>query len=95
MSEERKLPDPSVIKEEILAKYPPKIARKRAQSMVVVDHKLDQEVQSNVRTIPGVNARGISAVSIRSFQVVRWTHCGCDSRAEANDSYSMSSPRKG
>lgn len=54
MSEKRKLPDPAVIKEEILAKYPPKIARKRAQSMVVVDHKLDQEVQSNVRTIPGI-----------------------------------------
>ena len=48
------LPDPSTLKEEILAKYPPKIARKRAKSMVVVDEKLDQEVQSNVRTIPGI-----------------------------------------
>ena len=54
MSEERKLPDPSVVKEEILAKYPPKIARKRAKSMVVVDKELDQQVQSNVRTIPGI-----------------------------------------
>ncbi len=54
MSEKRKLPDPSAIKEEILAKYPPKIARKRAKSMVVVDKELDQEVQSNVRTIPGI-----------------------------------------
>ncbi|MBN2685273.1 MAG: nitrogenase molybdenum-iron protein alpha chain [Pontiellaceae bacterium] len=54
MSEENKLPDPSQLKEEILAKYPPKIARKRAKSMVIVDQKLDQEVQSNVRTIPGI-----------------------------------------
>ncbi len=54
MSEERKLPDPSALKEEILAKYPPKIARKRAKSMVINDTKLDQEIQSNVRTIPGI-----------------------------------------
>ncbi|VGO22415.1 nitrogenase molybdenum-iron protein alpha chain [Pontiella sulfatireligans] len=54
MSEDKKLPDPSIIKEEILAKYPPKIARKRAKSMVVVDKSMDQEVQSNVRTIPGI-----------------------------------------
>ncbi len=54
MSEETKLPDPSALKEEILAKYPPKIARKRAKSMVVVDEKLDKEVQSNVHTIPGI-----------------------------------------
>ncbi|VGO15879.1 Nitrogenase molybdenum-iron protein alpha chain [Pontiella desulfatans] len=54
MSEEMKLPDPSTLKDEILAKYPPKIARKRAKSMVINDTKLDQEVQSNVRTIPGI-----------------------------------------
>lgn len=48
------LPDPSKIKEEILAKYPPKVARKRSKSMVVNDSKLDQEIQSNVRTIPGI-----------------------------------------
>ncbi|MDF7801116.1 nitrogenase molybdenum-iron protein alpha chain [Pontiellaceae bacterium B1224] len=54
MSEKRKLPDPSIVKEEILAKYPPKIARKRAKSMVVVDQTVDQEIQSNVRTIPGI-----------------------------------------
>jgi nitrogenase molybdenum-iron protein alpha chain len=54
MSEEMKLPDPSKLKEEILAKYPPKIARKRAASMVINDPKLDQEIQSNVRTIPGI-----------------------------------------
>lgn len=54
MSEKIKLPDPSKLKEEILAKYPPKIARKRAASMVINDPKLDQEIQSNVRTIPGI-----------------------------------------
>ncbi|MDZ8119374.1 nitrogenase molybdenum-iron protein alpha chain [Pontiella agarivorans] len=54
MSNENKLPDPSAIKEEILAKYPPKIARKRAKSMVINDPELDQQIQSNVRTIPGI-----------------------------------------
>ena len=54
MSDKKKLPDPSGLKEEILAKYPPKIARKRAKSMVINDPKLDQEIQSNVRTIPGI-----------------------------------------
>ncbi|WP_372797313.1 nitrogenase molybdenum-iron protein alpha chain [Pontiella sp.] len=54
MSEESKLPDPSKLKEEILAKYPPKIARKRAKSMVINDPELDQQIQSNVRTIPGI-----------------------------------------
>lgn len=54
MSEENKLPDPSVLKEEMLAKYPPKIARKRAKSIIINDPKLDQEIQSNVRTIPGI-----------------------------------------
>ncbi len=54
MSADKKLPDPSKLKEEILAKYPPKIARKRDKSMVINDPKLDQEIQSNVRTIPGI-----------------------------------------
>lgn len=48
------LPDPSKVKEEILGKYPPKIARKRDKNIVVNDPKLDQEIQSNVRTIPGI-----------------------------------------
>ncbi|QBG48106.1 nitrogenase molybdenum-iron protein alpha chain [Verrucomicrobia bacterium S94] len=54
MSEEKKLPDPSGLKEEILAKYPPKIARKRSKAMVINDPELDQQIQSNVRTIPGI-----------------------------------------
>jgi nitrogenase molybdenum-iron protein alpha chain len=54
MSEERKMPNPEPLKSEILEKYPPKIARKRSKAMVVNDPKLDQEIQSNVRTIPGI-----------------------------------------
>ena len=45
MSNEKKLPDPSKLKEEILAKYPPKIARKREKSMIINDTKLDQQIQ--------------------------------------------------
>jgi len=48
------LPDPSKLKEEILKKYPPKVARKRSQSMVINDSKLNQEILANVRTIPGI-----------------------------------------
>jgi nitrogenase molybdenum-iron protein alpha chain len=46
--------DPEDIKEEILKKYPSKVAKKRAKSMVVNTPKEAQEVQSNVRTIPGI-----------------------------------------
>ncbi len=48
------LPDPSELKEEILAKYPNKVAKKRAKSMVVNEPSEDQEIQSNVRTVPGI-----------------------------------------
>ncbi len=48
------LPNPQEIKEELLAKYPPKVARKRAKSMVVNKQELDQQIQANVRTIPGM-----------------------------------------
>ncbi|MCF7816635.1 MAG: nitrogenase molybdenum-iron protein alpha chain [Kiritimatiellales bacterium] len=54
MNTGRKLPDPSKLKEEILAKYPTKVARKRDKSIIINDPKLDQEIQSNVRTIPGI-----------------------------------------
>ncbi len=45
------------VKEEILRRYPPKVARKRAKHIVV--NRLDPEdgvpeIQSNVRTIPGI-----------------------------------------
>ncbi len=56
MSEKNKieLPDPSELKEEILAKYPNKVAKKRSKSIVVNKPEEEQEIQSNVRTIPGI-----------------------------------------
>jgi nitrogenase molybdenum-iron protein alpha chain len=51
---ELQLPDPNELKEEILKKYPGKVAKKRLKSIVVNDPSEDQEIQSNVRTIPGI-----------------------------------------
>lgn len=48
------IPDPSELKEEILAKYPNKVAKKRAKSMVGNEPSENQEIQSNVRTVPGI-----------------------------------------
>jgi|GEM_PF-3555840 len=53
----KKTVDPSVLKEEMLRKYPPKVARKRSKQILV--NELDeqghsQEIMSNVRTIPGI-----------------------------------------
>lgn len=48
------LPDPSALRDEILKKYPPKIAKKRIKGMVINDPSEDQEVMANVRTIPGI-----------------------------------------
>ncbi len=48
------LPDPLKLREEILKKYPRKVAKKRAKSMVVNDPDQDQEILANIRTIPGI-----------------------------------------
>ncbi len=48
------LPDPSVLKEEILKKYPRKVAKKRDKAMIVNDPATDQEISANVRTVPGI-----------------------------------------
>ncbi|MGQ1788317.1 MULTISPECIES: nitrogenase molybdenum-iron protein alpha chain [unclassified Saccharicrinis] len=48
------LPDPTPLIEDIISKYPSKIAKKRAKGMVVNDPEAEQEVQANVRTIPGI-----------------------------------------
>jgi len=48
------LPDPSEFKEEILAKYPRKVAKKRDKAMIVNDPSEGQEILANVRTIPGI-----------------------------------------
>ena len=54
MSRNLKIPDPGMIREDILRKYPAKVARKRDKAIVVNDPKTDQEIQANVRTIPGI-----------------------------------------
>ncbi|KJF41780.1 nitrogenase molybdenum-iron protein alpha chain [Draconibacterium sediminis] len=48
------LPDPSKLKEEILAKYPRKVAKKRSKGMVINDPAQSQEIGANIRTIPGI-----------------------------------------
>ena len=50
----KKLPDPAAIKEELISKYPAKIARKRAKSIVINEPGSGQEIQANVRTVPGI-----------------------------------------
>ncbi len=48
--------NPEDIKKEILAKYPPKVARKRAKQITPVagDEKEGLKVGANVRTVPGI-----------------------------------------
>jgi len=49
--------DPESVKTEIMAKYPPKVARKRSKHFVInkkKDEKSYEEIQANVRTIPGI-----------------------------------------
>ena len=49
--------DTNQVKQEIMDKYPPKVARKRSKHFVVnkkVDDKNYAEIQANVRTIPGI-----------------------------------------
>ncbi|MBN2804786.1 MAG: nitrogenase molybdenum-iron protein alpha chain [Deltaproteobacteria bacterium] len=53
--------DPSEFKKEILDKYPTKVARKREKSMMIVEPGETQQIQANVRTIPGIiTQRGCS-----------------------------------
>jgi nitrogenase molybdenum-iron protein alpha chain len=55
------LPDPSVIKAELIDKYPAKVAKKRSKSIVINDPETIPEVQANVRTVPGIiTQRGCS-----------------------------------
>ena len=41
-------------KEELLKAYPAKVARKRAKHIVANEPELEQEIQANVRTVPGI-----------------------------------------
>jgi nitrogenase molybdenum-iron protein alpha chain len=55
------LPDPALIKEELINKYPAKVAKKRSKSIVINDPETIPEVQANVRTVPGIiTQRGCS-----------------------------------
>jgi nitrogenase molybdenum-iron protein alpha chain len=47
---------PAEVKEELLKKYPPKVARKRAASILINEAlgNTTPEIQANVRTIPGI-----------------------------------------
>src|SRR3989339_40274 len=49
--------DAAEVKQELLSKYPTKVARKRAKQIIVNEVRSDScvpEIQSNVRTIPGI-----------------------------------------
>ncbi|WP_159522615.1 nitrogenase molybdenum-iron protein alpha chain [Sunxiuqinia indica] len=48
------LPDPSQLKEEILKKYPRKVAKKRDKGMIINEPGKEQEILANVRTVPGI-----------------------------------------
>ncbi|NTW55898.1 MAG: nitrogenase molybdenum-iron protein alpha chain [Chlorobiaceae bacterium] len=53
--------DPAVIKQELIDKYPSKVAKKRSKSIVINDPETIPEVQANVRTVPGIiTQRGCS-----------------------------------
>lgn len=48
------LPSPAELREEILKRYPRKVAKKREKSLIINDPDAVPEIQSNVRTIPGI-----------------------------------------
>ena len=47
---------PADIKEQMLGKYPPKVARKRAKQILINEAQENEtpEIMANVRTIPGI-----------------------------------------
>jgi MoaA/NifB/PqqE/SkfB family radical SAM enzyme len=56
------------VKKELLSKYPTKVARKRGKQIVVNEVAGDScvpEIQSNVRTIPGINDHHVPEVAHR------------------------------
>ncbi|MEN9443859.1 MAG: nitrogenase molybdenum-iron protein alpha chain, partial [Bacteroidota bacterium] len=48
------LPNSKEFVDELVAKYPRKVAKKRAKSMVYNDPETIPEVQANIRTVPGI-----------------------------------------
>lgn len=51
---EKKFPETAQVKEQLLKSYPPKVGKKRSKAVVINDPIAPPEVQSNVRTIPGI-----------------------------------------
>ena len=79
---------PAQVKEEMLRKYPPKVARKRAASILINEalQNTTPEIQANVRTIPGIiTMRGCTYAGCKgvvlgpSRDIVNLTHgpIGC------------------
>ncbi|ABL64794.1 nitrogenase molybdenum-iron protein alpha chain [Chlorobium phaeobacteroides] len=54
MQSYKNLPDPSLVREDLIQKYPTKVAKKRNKSIVINDPETIPEVQANVRTVPGI-----------------------------------------
>ncbi len=55
------IPDPAQVREELIEKYPAKVAKKRSKSIIINDPDTIPEVQANVRTVPGIiTQRGCS-----------------------------------
>ncbi|MFW5753266.1 MAG: nitrogenase molybdenum-iron protein alpha chain [Marinilabiliaceae bacterium] len=50
----KRMPDPAEVIEDIVSRYPKKVAKKRQKAMVVNDPEEKPEVQANVRTVPGI-----------------------------------------
>ncbi len=47
-------PEPENVRDELIEKYPAKVARKRAKAIVANDPDSPPPIQSNVRTVPGI-----------------------------------------
>ncbi len=56
MLDKARYPIPAEVKEELIKKYPPKVARKRNKQIVINDPNPDSmpEIGANVRTVPGI-----------------------------------------
>ena len=77
--------DPADVKAELLKKYPPKVARKRAKQ-IMINEALENdtpEITANVRTTPGIitmrgctyaGCKGVIGTNPRHRQPGAWPH---------------------
>ena len=66
----KKIPNPTEVREALIKDYPAKVARKRAKAIVVNDPETKPEIQANVRTIPGIiTMRGCSYAGCKGVVV--------------------------